>query len=93
MTTTPPPDTQVMTVEEALADDCACHIRGDMQIIYCPLHGAAPYLLAALRESAEFGHRRGAYHHGSFDYCTKRQCIAARQAIRKAEGVRESQQP
>lgn len=68
-----------------MAENCACHVRGDLEIIYCPLHAAAPELLDALKASAEFGHRRGAYHAGSFDYCTKRQCIDAREVIRKAE--------
>lgn len=70
-----------------MPDKCACHVRGDFEIVYCSLHGAAPELLEALRASAAFAHGRGSYHAGSFDYCTKRECIAAREAIRKAENA------
>jgi hypothetical protein len=61
-------------------------IQARLRIDFCPLHAAGIELLTALKASAEFGHKRGAYHAGSFDFCTKRQCIAAREVIRKAEG-------
>lgn len=64
--------------------DCLCHVH-EFEIVYCSLHGAAPELLKALKASAEFAHSRGRYCAGSFDYCTKRECIAARNAIRKAD--------
>lgn len=73
---------------------CKCRVEDkliqtdeyEQRIVHCPLHAAAPELLEALRASAEFAHRRGHYCAGSFDYCTKRECIAARAAIRKAGG-------
>lgn len=77
-----------------MAEKCGCVIErfnGGIamasydRIVYCPLHEAAPELLEALKASAEFAHRRGSYCAGSFDYCTKRECIAARKVIKKAE--------
>lgn len=55
----------------------------------CSLHAAAPRLLEALKASATYGHRLGAYHSPNFvtfDECKKAECIAAREAIRKAGG-------
>lgn len=69
--------------------ECACHVRGDFEIVYCPLHSAAPKLLKALRASVALAHGRERYHAGTSDYCMKRECIAAREAIRKAEGGKD----
>lgn len=36
-----------------MANNCLCHIRGDFEIVYCPLHEAAPELLEALNQAAK----------------------------------------
>lgn len=51
---------------------------------YDALSRATEALREALRYSAIQRHKVGAYHPGSFDYCTKADCVDARAALKPA---------
>lgn len=74
-----------------LQHECACHTRGDMRIVYCSLHAAAPYLLNALTNTAKLAHKNLKNHNTwlSFRECSQQTCKAATDAIRKAESNAE----
>ena len=57
----------------------------------CPLHAAAPALLQALNNSARLAHKNTRGHSSwlSFRECEQATCVAAREAIRKAESPDE----
>lgn len=78
------------TVEES----CACHVRGDFKIVYCPLHAAAPDLLNALNQAAKLAHKNTRNHSYwlSFRECKQTTCAKAAKAIKKTENASPKEQ-
>lgn len=70
-----------------MTENCACHVRGDFQIVYCPLHEAAPELLNALNQVAKLAHKNTRNHSSwlSFRECKQATCVKAAEAIKNAE--------
>lgn len=70
-----------------MPNDCLCHVRGDFEIVYCPLHEAAPELLNALNQAAKLAHKNTRNHFSwlSFRECKQTTCAKAAEAIKKAE--------
>ena len=82
-------------VRNEVAETCKCYVtapsdpRLNYDVVYCPLHAAAPELFEALRVSAARAHKADgscAPNFVKFEECKKAECVAAREAVRKAGG-------